>query len=173
MKNGDKPADKEPEQKETKDDSQPPDAVVSNVADRFDVFVDLCLEKVEIPKHKQLLMEKTSSLKNLYEHATDYATTGEFQESLEHKIKLLQEQPKYALHCFNIVFQQLKRAWKSQKAGFSEESKSLHKLRKKLLKSLDLLHVKIRELETAELTIDDCDDEDSKYIQLQRWIETF
>lgn len=132
------------------------------------MFVELCVNKVENPKHKELLIEKTSSIKNLYEHATDYATSEEFRESLEHRIKLLEEQPQYALHCFNIIFQQLKRAWKSQKAGLSEESKVRHKLKKKILKKMDLLHAKIRELESAEMSIDDCDDEDSTYIQVQR-----
>lgn len=134
--------------------------------DSFDVFLDLCTAKVENEKHKELLLQKMSTIKLLYERVPDHVTSNEFKQCLSHQIKLLDDQPKYALHCFNIIFQQLKHAWACKKDRDVDE----HKLRlmKKVQKKLDLLHMKIRNLEAAELSLDDLDDEDSSYIQLQR-----
>lgn len=144
--------------------------LVGNVEVSFDAFLDLCTTKIENAKHKELLLTKIGVIKRLYKRTTDYVTTDEFKESLKHQIHLLHEQPKYTLHCFNIIFQQLKQAWKSQDDEIDESNS---KLAKKVEKKLNLLHEKIRQLENAELTLDDLDDEDSTYIQLQRLVTEF
>lgn len=142
------------------------DPIISGTNNTFDVFLELCSAKVDNAKHKELLLEKISTIKLLYRRTSDYVTTDEFKESLEHKIKLLDEQPKHALHCFNIIFQQLKHAWKNQQNNEVDENKV--RLVRKIQKKLDQLHAKIRKLENAEMTIDDCEDEDSSYVQTQR-----
>lgn len=143
------------------------DTAVNGDKNTFEVFLDLCTTKVENVKHKELLLEKTSTIKLLYKRAGDYVTTKEFNDSLAHQLKLLDGQPKFTLHCFNIIFQQLKHAWKNKDKDKEVDENKL-RLRKKVQKKLDLLHKKIRRLENEELSLTDLDDEDSSYIQLQR-----
>lgn len=146
-------------------DPEPSDLSKNN-KDTFDAFLDLCETKIENPKHKELFLEKVVTIKLLYKRTSDYVNTEEFAKSLTHKIKLLEDQPKYALHCFNVIFQELKQI------GVNQNKEVDHvrlKHRNKVEKKLNLLHIKIRKLENAELTLDDLEDEDSTYIQLQRY----
>lgn len=141
------------------------DAIAADKKDRFDVFLDLCVTKIENAKHKALLLEKMSTIKLLYKRTSDYVATDEFSRNIRHKIKLLNEQPRHALHCFNVIFQELKYA----SAHRNKEIDPIRlKYQKKVEKKLHLLHLKIRKLENAELCLDDLEDEDSSYIQLQR-----
>lgn len=151
---------------EPNSDSPEPSEISKNNKDTFNVFLDLCTAKIENPKHKELILEKIGTIRLLYKRASDYVNTEEFAKSLTHRIKLLDEQPKYALHCFNVIFQELKQVTVSQN---NEADPTRLKLRKKVEKKLYLLHVKIRKLENAELTLEELEDEDSAYIQLQRY----
>lgn len=142
---------------------------------KFHRFVDNCVQGVKTIEYKELMLSKVPIIKKMFARAVKHTQTETFQKFLNKQVTLLQKNPKASIKCFNEVFQNLKFACthyteEVQEGKSSDANDEKIKSRiAKLDKSLRKLRAKIRVLENKEVGLDEMDDEDSSYIQLQRY----
>ncbi|KAF2880828.1 hypothetical protein ILUMI_25342 [Ignelater luminosus] len=152
------------------DNESDEDAAIEEVdknAEEFFMFLDDCLQSFTDPDHKALLHSKLPVIKTYFKKVKHYSyNQEEFLEIIRSSSKKISTNPKQIILCFGEVYQWLKSSY----LNFKKEQFDIVKNRriiKRYDKALIGIRRKLRELENAEIDWDD--EEDSVYIQYERY----